>query len=157
MNKLFSVRQIKKNVELYEDWDYFEDDELDSEMIYDENIKYNENIKNMNMHWNIKKNCNKEKCINNVNEINQLSEECNNLEKKCILIDYVKSEQLYEISDKITEICNSINKTIEAIELYEGDSLKNLKYDELTELEQNLIKLYSKVRERISEVFEFNI
>jgi hypothetical protein len=38
---------------------------------------------------------------NNFMEMNQLKEECKNLENKCLLLDYVKSQQLNELLEKI--------------------------------------------------------
>jgi hypothetical protein len=150
MNKLISVKQKEKNVEQYDDWeDYFEEEEMHSESIYDEKMQ--------NFSRNVEINCQNEKCINVVEEINKLTEECMNLDKKCLLIDYVKSEQLFEISEKISEICKNINSLIDKVEIYEGEGLEKLDYDSLTQLEMHLIKFYKKVKLKISEVNNFNL
>lgn len=151
MNKLVSVKQSKKNVEMYESWeDCFEDEDLHSESINEDKLDFEHKIKNM--HKKIANNCQNEKCINTVSEINKLSEECVDLEKKCILIDYVKSEQMLEISEKINELTQITNKLIEKIEMYEGETLDHLEYEHLTKIELTLIKLFKKVRMRISKV-----
>jgi hypothetical protein len=150
MNKLISVRQKEKNVELYDDWeDYFEEEELHSQLIYDEKMQ---NFSNRTLEIT----CQNEKCIHVVEEINKLTEECVNLDKKCLLIDYVKSDQLFEISEKISEICKNINSLIDKVEMYEGEGLEKLDYDSLTKIEMHLLKLYKKVKIKISEVSSFN-
>jgi len=100
--------------------------------------------------------CENEKCKILNEEIKKLTEECSNLEKKCLLIDYVKSERIFEKSEKITEMYNEINILNDKIEIYEGNNLCNLNFDTLTTYEIKLLKLYKKVRHKISE-FEKDI
>lgn len=96
--------------------------------------------------------CENEKCKNINEEIKKLTEECSNLEKKCLLIDYVKSEQIFEKSEKITELCNEINNLNDKIETYEGNNLCKLDFDTLTFYEIKLIKLYKKIKHKISDL-----
>jgi hypothetical protein len=155
MNKLISVKQSKKNVDLFDDdVDYFDDEEdAYSDMVYDDNLDFTKKAKKSTVQ--INKNCQNEKCINICIEIEKLNEECNNLEKKCILIDFVKSDQLFEISEKLSSICKVVESMINVVEAYEGESLDNLRYDQLAKIELNLMKLLLKVRGRISKVITF--
>lgn len=101
--------------------------------------------------------CSNKKCIETAEEVEQLTEECNDLEQKCILIDYSRSEELLNLSDKISLISSNVQNLIDSIEIYEGDSLDNLQYENLTKIEINLLNLLIKVKRKISKVNIFKI
>lgn len=150
MNKLVSVKQNKKNVEFYDVEDEFVEGEIEVESIFNNILNKSESKQSLL----VENSCENENCIAVYKEIIKLKEECLSLENKCILIDYVKSEQLFEVSEKISELCHSINKMINIIETHEGELLDNLNYENLTKIEFNLMKLLVKVRSRISKVIK---
>ena len=147
----FSTSNRVNQNDISENLDYFD--------INDSNYSYEDDYNNFNFEFyesstnkNNKFSCNNEKCKETTEEIKQLTEECNDLEQKCILIDYSKSEELFNLSEKISLICTNVQKLIQTIENYEGESIENLKYDQLTKIELNLLTLLIKVKKKISKV-----
>jgi hypothetical protein len=154
MNKIICAKQIKKSENIIEEDDYnVLDDSMNSGYICDENLDVLNKFKKFKIEDKLHATeCKIDNCVNICAEINKLKEECDDLEHKCIFIDYVKSEQLFEISEKISELCKAITKLIDIIELNEGTRIDHLDYTQLTKLEMGLMKLLIKIRLRISKV-----
>lgn len=110
-------------------------------------------INNLNINENSNNVCSSD-CKNNFKEIMKLEEECKNLENKCLLLDYVKSEQINEILEKIEKMNNDINLMIETVKYYEAEETENLKFEELNNLEKKLLKLFVNITNRISKVIQ---
>lgn len=152
MNKL-SLSPVRRNINM----DLFNGEENEDyyEHMYEESLEFSQKYitsSSINSNKNINPECNNSNCENISNEINKLKEECLNLENKCILIDYVKSEQLFEISEKISTLNKVVNNIIDSIENYEGEGLEELTYDKLTEIEMSLLKLLTKVKMRMAKL-----
>lgn len=91
-------------------------------------------------------------CKSNFTEMIKLEEDCKNLENKCLLPDYVKSEQINEILEKIEKMNNEVNTMIDAIKYYEAEETEKLQFEELNNLERKLMKLFLVVTSRIAKV-----
>ena len=96
--------------------------------------------------------CENEICQNFKKEYLDLNEEIANLENKCLILDYVKSQQLNEMTNEIANLNEKISNMIDRIENNEGYWLEYLEYSKLNEVEENLIILYSKIKNKIREV-----
>lgn len=94
-------------------------------------------------------------CTSNFNEMVKLEEECKNLENKCLLLDYVKSEQVNELLDKIEKMNNDINAMINSVKCFEAEENEKLKFEELNNLERKLLKLFLVVNNKIAKVITF--
>ena len=73
-----------------------------------------------------------------------------NFELKFKLLDNIKKKEFEEKKEELSDIDNKINEIIETINKYEGYSLKNLEYIQLSEIENNLLILFVKTREKIN-------
>jgi hypothetical protein len=97
--------------------------------------------------------CTNKMCQINFREVKRLDEEIMNLEKKCFLIENQKYEQLTELSKKRIEVTKKRNELEQKILLFQEEKLLNtLNYDNLSFLENNLLNLYSNIRNKISKV-----
>src|SRR5690348_16804036 len=83
------------NIDIEDDYDYYQP--------YDENLPIRTTAKEFHTKDSYLYTCENENCINISNEINKLSEECLNLEHKCILLDHYQSKSLLEMTEKISE------------------------------------------------------
>ena len=93
-----------------------------------------------------------EDCKQNYKEMLKLEEECCNLENKCLLLDYVKSEQINESLEKIEKMNNDLNLMIDTIKYYEGDNSDSLNFEELNVVEKKLLKLHLNISIKLSKV-----
>jgi len=91
-------------------------------------------------------------CKNNFKEILKLEEDCRNAENKCLLLDYIKCEQINEILNQIEKINNSLNLMIDTIKYYEAEEIENYIFEDLNKLEHKLLKLYFRVSYKLSKV-----
>jgi len=96
--------------------------------------------------------CSKPKCLDLQSEIVIMEEEVLNLENKLLLLEYTKSEQLIELTEKISELNEVITNMLDKISYNEGNQLENLDYPQLTSLERNLLTLLLKIKTKISDV-----
>jgi len=92
-------------------------------------------------------------CKSNFAEMTKLDEECKNLENKCLLLDYVKSEQVNELLDKIEKMNNDINVMINSVKEYEAEETEKFKFEHLNYLERKLLKLFFILNSKISKVY----
>jgi hypothetical protein len=97
--------------------------------------------------------CTNKMCQINYREVKKLDEEIMNLEKKCFLIENQKYEQLTELSKKRIEVTKKRNELEQKILLFQEENLLNTSnYDNLSFLENNLLNIYSNIRNKISKV-----
>ena len=189
MNKLISIKQNEKTMDLFDENDnYIEsiDDsmslgqsrlnKLKKNIINDENkIENNNNIKKKTKKK--KKNklsfsssnfsgsilsqhsdeisCTNKKCLETNKEIEQLKEDCTDMEKKLSILVKTKAEEFIEISSKLTKVCKKIDDLQLSLEIYMDKELTGFeKYDykTLANAESNLMKLLIKVKNKISNI-----
>lgn len=142
MNKVISVQQCKKCVDTYED----DIDNNDSDVFSLDNHIYSLNNQPLLLL------CENEKCIEASSEIEKIEEDCQYIEKKIHLIDKAKSEEFFEISTKLSNVCKNINELRTQLEGYDGENLSNFSYDQLSSMELNLMSLLTNVRKRESQM-----
>lgn len=190
MNKLISVQQNKKNMDLFDENDnYCESiDSLSLEhsksnknyknIIIDNNDEDNNNLKKKKKSKNKKSknklsfsssnfsgsilsqnsdevSCTNKKCLETNKEIEQLKEDCADMEKKLSILVKTKAEEFIEISSKLTKVCKKIDELQLSLEIYLDKELTGFeKYDykTLANAESNLMKLLIKVRNKISNI-----
>ena len=190
MNKLISVKQNKKNMDLFDENDnYCESiDSLSLEhsksnknyknIIIDNNDEDNNNLKKKKKSKNKKSknklsfsssnfsgsilsqnsdevSCTNKKCLETNKEIEQLKEDCADMEKKLSILVKTKAEEFIEISSKLTKVCKKIDELQLSLEIYLDKELTGFeKYDykTLANAESNLMKLLIKVRNKISNI-----
>ena len=189
MNKLISVQQNKKNMDLFDENDNYCESIEDS--LYMEQSKSNKNNNNRiidhkeeERNKNKKKqkpkksknklsfsssnysgsilsqnsdevSCTNKKCLETNKEIEQLKEDCADMEKKLSILVKTKAEEFIEISSKLTKVCKKIDELQLSLEIYLDKELTGFeKYDykTLANAESNLMKLLIKVRNKISNI-----
>jgi hypothetical protein len=153
--KVFENKPIEVDQEFnidIDDYDYYQTDTL--EQFQDDNLQISK-LLNPKDPYNLS-HCENETCVSTTNEINKLCDECLNLEHKIILMDHYQSKTLLEMTEKISELNTQILKMIDTVENNEGDGLDSLEYPQLTKMENNLLKLLQKVKNKISNI-EFDI
>jgi hypothetical protein len=96
-------------------------------------------------------------CKSNFKEMEKLEEECKNLENKCLLLDYVKSEQINEALEQIEKMNNDINAMIDSVKYFEAEENEKLRFEDLNSLEMKLLKLFVIINNKISKVKFFII
>lgn len=98
--------------------------------------------------------CNNDECIQIFSEINTLEDEISNLDEKILLMENQNLEKLIEVSKNKNEIRKKKSFYQMNLELYENESdlLNSLDYQNLTILENKMLNLLVKVKQRISEV-----
>ena len=191
MNKLISVKQNEKKMDLFDENDnYCESiDSLSIEQTKPNNknnnrIIDNTELENQNNKNNKKKrrkkksktclsfsssnfsgsvlsqnseeiSCTNKKCLETNKEIEQLKEDCEDMEKKLSILVKTKTEEFIEISSKLTKVCKKIDDLQLSLEIYLDKELTGFdKYDykTLANAESNLMKLLIKVRNKISNI-----
>ena len=191
MNKLISVKQNEKTMDLFDENDNYCESIEDS--LYLDQSKKNiinnnnkildnkeEEEKNDNKkkgkHKKSKKNlsfsssnfsgsilsqnsdefsCTNKKCLETNKEIEQLKEDCADMEKKLAILVKTKTEEFIEISSKLTKVCKKIDDLQLSLEIYLDKELTGFeKYDYkvLANAESNLMKLLIKVKNKISNI-----
>lgn len=189
MNKLISVKQNEKTMDLFDENDNYCESIEDS--LYMEQSKSNKNNNNRiidhkeeERNKNIKKqkpkksknklsfsssnysgsilsqnsdefSCTNKKCLETNKEIEQLKEDCADMEKKLAILVKTKTEEFIEISSKLTTICKKIDDLQLSLEIYLDKELTGFdKYDYkvLANAESNLMKLLIKVKNKISNI-----
>jgi len=191
MNKLISVKQNEKKMDLFDENDNY-CESMDSLSIEQSkpNNKINtrktdkSEIENKNNKENYKKrrkkksktclsfsssnfsgsvlsqnseeiSCTNKKCLETNKEIEQLKEDCQDMEKKLSILVKTKTEEFIEISSKLTKVCKKIDDLQLSLEIYLDKELTGFdKYDykTLANAESNLMKLLIKVRNKISNI-----
>ena len=189
MNKLISVKQNEKKMDLFDENDNY-CESMDSLSI--EHSKQNSNLNRINdipesdtknKIKNIKKgkkkskaclsisssnfsgsalsqnsdeiSCTNKKCLETNKEIEQLKEDCEDMEKKLSILVKTKTEEFIEISSKLTKVCKKIDDLQLALEIYldkEKTGFDKYDYKTLANAESNLMKLLIKVRNKISNI-----
>ena len=99
--------------------------------------------------------CTNKKCLETNKEIEQLKEDCEDMEKKISILVKTKTEEFIEISSKLTKVCKKIDDLQLALEIYLDKELTGFeKYDykALANAESNLMKLLIKVKNKISNI-----
>ena len=192
MNKLISIKQNEKTMDLFDENDnYCEsiEDSIHSEQSKNKinNNRINNNPNNNEKESNEKKNirkkkhkkknqlsfsssnfsgsilsqnsdeisCTNKKCLETNKEIEQLKEDCTDMEKKLSILVKTKTEEFIEISSKLTKVCKKIDDLQLALEIYLDKELTGFeKYDykTLANAESNLMKLLIKVKNKISNI-----
>ena len=189
MNKLISVKQNEKTMDLFDENDNYCESIEDS--LYMEQSKSNKNNNNRiidqkeeERNKNIKKqkpkksknklsfsssnysgsilsqnsdefSCTNKKCLETNKEIEQLKEDCADMEKKLAILEKTKTEEFIEISSKLTTVCKKIDDLQLSLEIYLEKELTGFdKYDYkvLANAESNLMKLLIKVKNKISNI-----
>ena len=192
MNKLISVKQNEKKMDLFDENDNYCESIEDSLSIGQSknNIKLkNKNTDNLDLENKNNKNipkkrrknksktclsfsssnfsgsvlsqnseeisCTNKKCLETNKEIEQLKEDCEDMEKKLSILVKTKTEEFIEISSKLTKVCKKIDELQLNLEIYLDKELTGFdKYDykTLANAESNLLKLLIKVRNKISNI-----
>ena len=99
--------------------------------------------------------CTNKKCLETNKEIEQLKEDCADMEKKLSILVKTKTEEFIEISSKLTKVCKKIDDLQLSLEIYLDKELTGFeKYDYkvLANAESNLMKLLIKVKNKISNI-----
>ena len=192
MNKLISVKQNEKKMDLFDDNDNY-CESIEDSLCLDQpkqntNLNNNKIIENEDINTEekkIKKNrrkkksktclscsssnfsgsilsqnsdeisCTNKKCLETNKEIEQLKEDCEDMEKKLSLLVKTKTEEFIEISSKLTKVCKKIDDLQLSLEIYldkEFTGFEKYDYKTLANAESNLMKLLIKVRNKISNI-----
>ena len=190
MNKLISIKQNEKTMDLFDENDNY-CESIEESLCLDHsksnktnNNKISDNNEEDNSNKNKKKNkikktknkfsfsssnfsgsilsqnsdeisCTNKKCLETNKEIEQLKEDCEDMEKKISILVKTKTEEFIEISSKLTKVCNKIDDLQLSLEIYLDKELTGFdKYDykTLANAESNLMKLLIKVKNKISNI-----
>ena len=187
MNKLISIKQNEKTMDLFDENDNY-CESIEESLCLDQNksnksnnLKNNEdNSENKNKKK--KKNqksknklsfsssnfsgsilsqnsdeisCTNKKCLETNKEIEQLKDDCADMEKKLSILVKAKTEEFIEISSKLTKVCKKIDDLQLPLGIYLDKELTEFeKYDykTLANAESNLMKLLIKVKNKISNI-----
>lgn len=160
MNKPISIQQSKKCMDIFEEQENCEEDCLSDEIDEISSSQFKEQMVDINSNYTSSANlflnktdtCQNEKCIENLNEIEKINDECIYLEKKIMLLDKSKSEEFFDIMNKLTKVSKNIDELQPLIDSYQGINLNSLPYENLVKIEINLMKLLVKVRVKISKI-----
>ena len=157
MNKPISIQQTKKSMDIFDEQENYEEDCFSDEIEEIKNLSISSSISNdlnSNAKLFLQKTdiCQNEKCIENINEIEKITDECEYLKKKIMLIDKAKSEEFFDITNKLSKVCKSIDELQPVINSYQGINLSNSSYENLVKIEINLMRLLLKVRVKISKI-----
>ncbi len=190
MNKLISVKQNEKKMDLFDENDNYCESIEDSlcldqskinkknsnNIINDNKEEEKNNDKKRQKRKKSKKNlsfsssnysgsilsqnsdefsCTNKKCLETNKEIEQLKEDCADMEKKLSILVKTKTEEFIEISSKLTKVCKKIDDLQLSLEIYLDKELTGFeKYDYkvLANAESNLMKLLIKVKNKISNI-----
>ena len=191
MNKLISVKQNEKKMDLFDENDNY-CESMDSLSIEQPKSSHNINTNRINEKKEVEKelisknkkrrknksktclsisssnfsgsvlnqnsdeiSCTNKKCLETNKEIEQLKEDCEDMEKKLSILVKTKTEEFIEISSKLTKVCKKIDELQLNLEIYLDKELTGFdKYDykTLANAESNLMKLLIKVRNKISNI-----
>ena len=190
MNKLISIKQNEKTMDLFDENDNY-CESIEESLCLDHsksnktnNNKISDNNEEDNSNKNKKKNkikktknkfsfsssnfsgsilsqnsdeisCTNKKCLETNKEIEQLKEDCEDMEKKISILVKTKTEEFIEISSKLTKVCKKIDDLQLSLEIYLDKELTGFdKYDykTLANAESNLMKLLIKVKNKISNI-----
>ena len=192
MNKLISIKQNEKTMDLFDENDNYcesiEDslyldqskNKINNNRIIDNNEEDNSENKNKNKKKQKNKKtknklsfsssnfsgsilsqnsdeitCTNKKCLETNKDIEQLKEDCEDMEKKLSILVKTKTEEFIEISSKLTKVCKKIDDLQLSLEIYLDKELTGFeKYDykTLANAESNLMKLLIKVKNKISNI-----
>ena len=192
MNKLISIKQNEKTMDLFDENDNYCESIEDSICLdqsksnkYNNRINYNniednsdnKNKKNKkNKEKKLSKNksfsssnfsgsilsqnsdeisCTNKKCLETNKEIEQLKEDCADMEKKLSILVKTKTEEFIEISGKLTKVCKKIDDLQLSLGIYldtEINKFEKYDYKTLANAESNLMKLLIKVKNKISNI-----
>ena len=190
MNKLISIKQNEKTMDLFDDNDNYCESIEDSLCLDQSKNKINNKIIDSNEEDIIDNNknkkkrkhkksksklsftssnfsgsilsqnsdeisCTNKKCLETNKEIEQLKEDCADMEKKLSILVKTKTEEFIEISSKLTKVCKKIDDLQLFLEIYLDKELTGFeKYDykTLANAESNLMKLLIKVKNKISNI-----
>ena len=155
MNKLISVKQNEKKMDLFDDNDNY-CESIEDSLCLDQpkqntNLNNNKIIENEDINTEEKKikkkrrkkksktclscsssnfsgsilsqnsdeiSCTNKKCLETNKEIEQLKEDCEDMEKKLSLLVKTKTEEFIEISSKLTKVCKKIDDLQLSLEIY---------------------------------------
>ena len=185
MNKLISIKQNEKTMDLFDENDNY-CESIEESLILDQsksnksnNNKASDNneeyIENKNKNKKDKKlknklslsssnfsgsqnsdeiTCTNKKCLETNKEIEQLKEDCLNMEKKLSALVKTKSEEFIEISGKLTKVCKKIDDLQLNLGIYidKETNFEKYNYKTLANAESNLMKLLIKVENKISNI-----
>lgn len=74
-----------------------------------------------------------------------------NLNEKINMINFRKIQERNEFYEKISVLKRKIKESEDLLSFYKGETIQNLKYEELSNLEKRHIKLYEDVKRLITE------
>ena len=100
---------------------------------------------------------NKEDCENLLTEIRRLDIDFLNLEQKYLLLQSIKTQEYSDKTMEIKALEDEINKAQDSIGKYQGKNLRNYEYTQLNEIEQNLLNLLIKAKEKKNTLQEIAI
>ena len=191
MNKLISIKQNEKTMDLFDENDNYCESIEDSLCLdQSKSNKYNnnrilDNNEEDNSHNKNKKKCKQKKtknklslsssnfsgsilsknsdeisctnkkCLETNKEIEQLKEDCVDMEKKLSMLVKTKTEEFIEISSKLTKVCKKIDDLQLSLGIYldkETTEFEKYDYKTLANAESNLMKLLIKVKNKISNI-----
>ena len=190
MNKLISIKQNEKTMDLFDDNDNYCESIEDSLCLDQSKNKINNKIIDSNEEDIIDNNknkkkrkhkksksklsftssnfsgsilsqnsdeisCTNKKCLETNKEIEQLKEDCADMEKKLSILVKTKTEEFIEISSKLTKVCKKIDDLQLILEIYldkELTAFEKYDYKTLANAESNLMKLLIKVKNKISNI-----
>ena len=191
MNKLISIKQNEKTMDLFDENDNYCESIEDSlcldqsrsnknnnKRIIDNNEEDNSNNKNKKKKKQQKSknklsftssnfsgsilsqnsdeiSCTNKKCLETNKEIEQLKEDCADMEKKLSILVKTKAEEFIEISGKLTKVCSKIGDLQLSLGIYldkEENAFEKYDYKTLANAESNLMKLLIKVKNKISNI-----
>jgi hypothetical protein len=126
MNKTTSIKQRKKKDNIF-------------------NHQQLKNIDNSNL-------CQNKQCTDNLKEIDKTNKLITYMEKELFLLDKEKADEFYEMSNRITKLTKKIDSMKKVIDSYQGINVSDLNYENLSEIEMNLMRLLMQVRHSISKI-----
>ena len=191
MNKLISIKQNEKTMDLFDENDNYcesiedslcldqsKSNKYNNNRIIDNNEEDNSDNKNKKKRKQKKSknklsfsssnfsgsilsqnsdeiSCTNKKCLETNKEIEQLKEDCADMEKKLSILVKTKTEEFIEISGKLTKVCKKIDDLQLSLGIYldtEINKFEKYDYKTLANAESNLMKLLIKVKNKISNI-----
>ena len=192
MNKLISIKQNEKTMDLFDENDNYcesiedslylnqsksnknnnnriidnkEEDNKNKNKLKHKKLNNNLSFSSSNFSGSIlsqnsdKISCTNKKCLETNKEIEQLKEDCSDMEKKLSILVKTKNEEFNEIFSKLLKVCKKIDDLQLSLGIYLDKELNRFeKYDykALANAESNLMKLLIKVKNKISN-FEYGV
>lgn len=145
MNKVIAVQQDKKTM------DFLDENEKCPESLDENSLSKNSSSRYM-ISFELPQTCPNQKCKEILLDIERTQDDIEDLEKKLLMIDKAKTEEFIDISDKLTKVCKEIDELQPATEVYQGKNLEHENYEGLAKIENNLIKLLGKVKNKINNI-----